>query len=764
MPSRDEDATTPATPRGSAASALTLAGLPSRYRVLGRLGKGGMGQVFRAHDSVLGREVAVKLVDEAIRQDPGRRARFVREARAIARLDHPNIVHIHDADDDAGYLVMEVVEGESLRARLARGPLSPEEGRPIADGLLAALAAVHDAGVVHRDIKPANVIVRADGRPTLIDFGVARLSDNVDVTRTGDSPGTPAYMAPEQLRGAEIDGRTDLWSLGAMLYELLVGQRLGVVDTPGRTTSARLGKACGRDRALAAVILRCLAADKEDRFSGAAAALDTLRRRRLGRSRSRLALIALAVVAFALGALAVVWGLRARPRPTSPGDPRLVQAWALAQRDEFERARDLVRAVLAERPADRDALVLDALVRWWTGALDSETVDRVLGAPIDPAQRSLVQALNLIDRGRYSEATAFLREVDRDHPGRPEVLYALGESLFHGQEIEASLGPLERAFDADPRWQLALHHVVEVRLGDGQVAELEPLITRLEKTDPEAAVDLRCQVLVALRRYDDAAAAAQAGLAIWPDSAHLFARLTEAHVLAGDLGAAERDAAGAFERWPVDDREFGGFSHKAELLLYRGDVEGYAHFLGSKETWVRILMEAIWLGRGRERPPAVDGVVFGARKPGYEAVFRDSDWAAGRNDEILTRNTPEPELQAYGVGLGAELRGDPRGAVEAYERGLTLRSRGDIRMLLGHHLARARRAAGDRTGAAAACDEVLHPRQYQVYRAVLLPDCLVWTAEATSDPAQAKALYRRLVDAWTGSFAHPAVVTARSRL
>src|SRR3990172_11951694 len=147
MKTRDDDATTPATPRATAASVLAAerAALPQRYRVIDRLGAGGMGRVLRAHDTVLGREVAIKLVDEAIRRDPALRARFVREAPPVARLDHPNIVRVHDADEDAGWLVMELAPGQTLREVLARGPL------PVADGLLAALAAAHAADVVHRD-------------------------------------------------------------------------------------------------------------------------------------------------------------------------------------------------------------------------------------------------------------------------------------------------------------------------------------------------------------------------------------------------------------------------------------------------------------------------------------------------------------------------------------------------------------------------------------------------------------------------------------
>ena len=167
----------------------------------------------------------------------------MREARAAARLVHPNIVAVHDVDPEAGWLVMELVEGESLRDRAERGALPPAlVARDRRAGAGGARRRAHAAGVIHRDIKPSNIMVGADDRVKLVDFGVARLVD-VEVTRTGESLGTPAYMAPEQMRGAPIDARTDLYALGATLYELVTGERMIAFESPSADDAreARVG-------------------------------------------------------------------------------------------------------------------------------------------------------------------------------------------------------------------------------------------------------------------------------------------------------------------------------------------------------------------------------------------------------------------------------------------------------------------------------------------------------------------------------------------
>jgi serine/threonine protein kinase/Tol biopolymer transport system component len=213
------------------------------YQVIGLLGAGGMGEVYRARDSRLDREVAIKILPPSLASDPDRLMRFEREAKTLATLNHPHIAQIHGIEESSGIraLVMELVEGETLADRIARGPIPLDEALPIARQIADALEAAHDAGIVHRDLKPANIKVRPDGAVKVLDFGLAKADaagrpggDEVINSPTITSPamtvqglilGTAAYMAPEQARGRPVDRRADIWAFGCVLYEMLTGAR-----------------------------------------------------------------------------------------------------------------------------------------------------------------------------------------------------------------------------------------------------------------------------------------------------------------------------------------------------------------------------------------------------------------------------------------------------------------------------------------------------------------------------------------------------------
>jgi serine/threonine protein kinase len=200
------------------------------YTIVGLLGAGGMGEVYRAHDGRLGRDVAVKVLPAVVSHDPERRARLQREARAIAALNHPHICVIHDVGEQDGvdFIVMELLDGESLAARLARGPMRFTEAAPIARAILETLAAVHDRGLLHRDLKPGNIFLTQHG-VKLLDFGLARSAEpdqgaTTAITREGLVLGSPRYMAPEQIRGAQLDHRTDLFAAAVIVHEMLTGE------------------------------------------------------------------------------------------------------------------------------------------------------------------------------------------------------------------------------------------------------------------------------------------------------------------------------------------------------------------------------------------------------------------------------------------------------------------------------------------------------------------------------------------------------------
>src|SRR5262245_4903990 len=213
-----------------------------RYEILEKLGEGGMGVLYRARDTRLSRTVALKLLHGDALLDPGRRARFVREARAASALSHPNIVTVYDIDqtpEGADCIAMEYVDGRSLDGRLGEGPLPVDEALRYGLDVARALGAAHAAGIVHRDVKPANVMVTRSGQVKVLDFGLAKLGAVTDgsgfateatltrdaKTREGLVLGTPAYMSPEQARGEAVDARSDVFSCGALLYEMLAGRR-----------------------------------------------------------------------------------------------------------------------------------------------------------------------------------------------------------------------------------------------------------------------------------------------------------------------------------------------------------------------------------------------------------------------------------------------------------------------------------------------------------------------------------------------------------
>jgi TolB-like protein/predicted Ser/Thr protein kinase len=248
----------------------------SHYRIIEKLGEGGMGVVYRAEDTKLGREVALKFLPAEWTRDEAARARFLREARAAAALNHPNICTVHEIDEAEGrvFIAMELIEGDDLKTRLASGPIALDEALAIAAPIADGLAAAHAKGVVHRDVKPANVMLAADRRPKIMDFGLARLAGTTDLTRTGTTFGTVAYMSPEQARGDVVDHRTDIWSLGVVLYEMLTGKRPFAGDRDQTVIRSILEDEPGRPAdaihpELARILARALAKSSSARYENA---------------------------------------------------------------------------------------------------------------------------------------------------------------------------------------------------------------------------------------------------------------------------------------------------------------------------------------------------------------------------------------------------------------------------------------------------------------------------------------------------------------
>ena len=268
----------------------------AHYDVTALIGEGGMGQVYQATDTKLNRQVALKILPEAFATDPDRLARFQREAQVLASLNHPNIAQIHGIEEEEGTraLVLELVEGPTLADRIAKGPIPIDEALPIAKQIAEALEAAHEAGVIHRDLKPANIKVREDGTVKVLDFGLAKALDPSPTTDPSQSPtltaaatqmgvimGTAAYMSPEQASGETTDKRSDIWSFGVVLFEMLTGQRL----FSGKTVSHVLGAVlqveptwealpAATPQSLRKLLRRCLEKDRRHRLRDIGDALE----------------------------------------------------------------------------------------------------------------------------------------------------------------------------------------------------------------------------------------------------------------------------------------------------------------------------------------------------------------------------------------------------------------------------------------------------------------------------------------------------------
>ncbi|HET19582.1 MAG TPA: serine/threonine protein kinase [Chromatiales bacterium] len=259
----------------------------SHYRILSQLGEGGMGVVYRSEDLKLDRTVALKFLSSNLVRDREAQLRFVHEAKAASALDHPNICNIHgieETDDGRLFIAMACYEGETLKDIVDRGPLDLEDALEIAVQAAQGLAKAHSLGIVHRDIKPDNVFLTEDGLVKLLDFGIAKLMGSTQMTRPGTLLGTVSYMSPEQVRGEEVDRRTDLWSLGVVLYQMLSG-RLPFEGTTQEAVLHAIVKAQpeppGEFRgklppALERAVMKCLQKDVSERYQGMEALLQVL--------------------------------------------------------------------------------------------------------------------------------------------------------------------------------------------------------------------------------------------------------------------------------------------------------------------------------------------------------------------------------------------------------------------------------------------------------------------------------------------------------
>ena len=314
------------------------------YEIVGLLGAGGMGEVYRARDSKLNRDVALKVLPDSFSQDHERLARFKREAQVLAALNHPNIAHVHGFEDGTGQasdvhaLVMELVDGHTLGERIAQGPIPLAEALPIAKQIASAMEAAHEQGIIHRDLKPANIKVKDDGTVKVLDFGLAKAMGQdsspggsaevmnsptltARATELGVILGTAAYMAPEQAKGKPVDRRADIWAFGVVLFEMITGRRGYDAEDVSETLAAVLTREVdwtalppSTPARMKALVKDCLVRDPKERL------------RDIGDARRELQRMIDGALDYA------VPGAAAAPAPAAPAVPawQRMLPWAIA--------------------------------------------------------------------------------------------------------------------------------------------------------------------------------------------------------------------------------------------------------------------------------------------------------------------------------------------------------------------------------------------------------------------------------------------------
>jgi serine/threonine protein kinase/Flp pilus assembly protein TadD len=636
------------------------------YEILAPLGEGGMGTVYRARDPRLGREVAIKTILEPRAGDPEARMRFTRETRAVAALSHPNILAIHDVgeDGDVTFAVMELLEGETLRSRLDRGPLPVAEAVATVARIAEGLAAAHSRGIVHRDLKPANVFLTVDG-VKILDFGLARdthplrgaasdVATLSQMTTPGALVGTVDYMSPEQVRGDAADARSDVFALGVVLHETLAGRRPFDRPTAAETMAAILkdeAPALPPDVpvALGRLVSRCLEKDPGRRSLSARDVAAELRGREALPAADE-KIDSLAVLPFAdlspardqeyfcdgladelIDALSRVRGLRVASRTSS------FQFKGTAP-DVREVGRRLgVRAVLegsVRKAGDRLRVTVQVTDVVQGFSLSSQRYDRAL-ADVFAIQEDLAEKVVAALKVTLSEGERRVLEAPTTNL-RAYDLYLRARGLFSQFRVEAMASARElfrRAVEADPDFAHALTGLA------GACAWLYQWRGR----EPE--------------RLEEALAASAQALALRPDLAEAHSARGYALSLAGQAEEAERRFRSAIE---LNPRLFEAHYFYARACLEQGRLADAARLferaadVRPEDFASRSLLSLALRGLGQEE---------GARRAGQDAVA-----VAARH---LERN-PEDVRAVYMTGMALIRLDDPARGLEYLERALAM--------------------------------------------------------------------------------------------
>ena len=672
------------------------------YEIIGRLGSGGMGVVYRARDPRLGRDVAVKVLPDAVATDEERLRRFEREARAAGALNHPNVVAVHDVGNADGtpFVVTELLEGETLRDRLRSGALPPRKALELGVQIAHGLAAAHERGIVHRDLKPENLFLIDDGRLKILDFGLAKLrlhdaesgsaaQTHTRETNPGAIVGTLGYLSPEQARGQESDARSDIFALGSVLYEMLAGQRAFSGPSAADTLSAILREdppplepGTRLPAGLERIVRRCLEKNPAERFASArdlgfaleassaqpleagprtTRSVAVLPFKDLARSPDS-AHIGIGLADATITELALVPALLVRPtgailryqdRPAEPQQAARDLSVDAVVDGCFQRAGDRLRVTVQLVSAEGRSL--------WAFKVDASLGD--VFQMQDEVSRRIAEALHVEltsgDEQRLAQASP-------QAPAGPAYeLYLRGRlSLFRGRlaGVNAAIDAFERARDADPRYarawagladayaRMAFEHAPEgdwyerARAACARALELDPAL-------PEGCYLRGRLAWTPGGGFDHAAALRDAGAALAANPALVAARYLLGLVLfhVGLVDDSEAEFARALASDPEDPY---ARMHMASCRLHQGRFAeavslAEACLRVSPETWSwsNLALGLIRLGRLAEASRAVERVA--RENPDYpQSLSLGAVLAALQADPARARRAIERTAQA----------------------------------------------------------------------------------------------------------------------
>ena len=546
----------------------------SHYRITHLLGRGGMGVVYKAEDLRLERPVALKFLTPELLKNESEKQRFVQEARAAAALEHANICTVHEIEESEGqlFIALAYVSGENLKDRIARtGPLPLAETLDLALQMAEGLAEAHRRGIVHRDIKSSNIMVTESGQAKIMDFGLARIDGKATVTAEGKSLGTPAYMSPEQIRRESVDQRSDIWSFGVVLYEMLTGElpfqganeheimyAIQVDELPaGRPVPT----------ALEAVVRKCLQKNPDRRYQEMAEVIADLKKakrslnaERAG-TRARLLRGAVVVLAGLLVAGLAYFVLlsdsrqdRARspawksaPLRDSGAYEHYFRGEQLLNRLKFLEAQQAYQQALARDSSFALAYYRLAYVRSWQ--LGDEARAR---APLQKAlalldrlpekERLLVRADHARLTKGWNAYFAALRELERRYPEDPEVRFRVGDFYVHTGQARKAVRYLEQVVAQDPTHGRALQHLVEITFDLQQYGKaLEYARRFLSVTDSERAYFLLAQVYEKLHDLEGGVKTLLQARVAYPDHPNLTVALAALYTSQQRYAQAEQE-------------------------------------------------------------------------------------------------------------------------------------------------------------------------------------------------------------------------------